>query len=104
MAVATIDPIVTNVVLVTELNRLLALDKSSRVVGRALNLGQRPSGASYDENGSKYAHFGKCVRTAMENLRHSLSLSSGVSKRQTGLLDLALAGNRQPLENRVEEL
>ena len=80
MTIATVDPVITRVVFVAELDGLLPLDKCASVIRRPLDLRQDPRGAAKDKDGAKYAHLRKGVSTAMENLRHSSSLSCSLNK------------------------
>ncbi|HMH05937.1 MAG TPA: hypothetical protein VK579_04570 [Terriglobales bacterium] len=80
MTITTVDPVITHVVFVTELNGLLAFGKGARVIRRSLDRRESPGDATKNKDGSKYAHLGKGVRTAMENLWHSRSLSSGLKE------------------------
>jgi hypothetical protein len=79
MTIATVDPVITHVVFVTELNGLLALDKGARVIRGPLDLRQRPSGAANDKDGAEDAHFRKGIGTPMKNLRHCRSLSCSLN-------------------------
>jgi hypothetical protein len=79
MTIATVDPVITHVVFVTELNGLLPLDKGACVIRGPLDLRQRPSGAANDKDGAKYAHLRKGVGTPMKNLRHCRSLSCSLN-------------------------
>ena len=71
MAVATVNAVVADVVLVRELYGLLALDVLARVVGRAVYLGQNPERSGDDEEADEDAHLGDGVGAAVENL-HAL--------------------------------
>jgi hypothetical protein len=68
VTITTVDPVITHVVFVTELNGLLAFGKGARVIRRSLDRRESPGHATKNKNGSKYAHLRKGVRTAMENL------------------------------------
>src|SRR5947209_13944032 len=71
VAVAAVNPVVADVVLVRELYGLLALDVLARVVGRAVDLGQNPERGGDDEEAAEDAHLGDGVGSAVENL-HAL--------------------------------
>jgi hypothetical protein len=53
VAVDATDAVVADVVLVRELHGLLALDELPRVVGGAVDLGERPQGERQDEQTSE---------------------------------------------------
>lgn len=70
VTVAAINAVVTYVVLVTELDRLLALYPLPGVPGRAIDLGANPKRGKKNEDGAKNTKLGKGVGAVVEDLWH----------------------------------
>ncbi len=73
MAIAAIDAVVADVVFVTELDWLVALDPLAGVPGRTINLGGYPKRGEKNKNRSINRGPGERVGTVMENLWHRRS-------------------------------
>jgi hypothetical protein len=73
VAVATVNAVVADVMLVAELDWLLALDVLPRVVRGAVDLGQHPHGGEQYEDRPEDAQLGKKICAVMENLGHGLT-------------------------------
>ena len=73
VAIAAIDAVVADVVFVTELNWLVALDPLTGVPGRTINLSGYPKRGDENKNGSIDRSLGERVGTVMENLWHRRS-------------------------------
>jgi hypothetical protein len=82
MAVSAIDTNVTDVMLVTELHRLLARHPGLRDVRRTVDFVCNPSQERDDEHGTKDTELGYGVGARMENLRHLSTFT--YRERQTG--------------------
>jgi hypothetical protein len=97
MAITAINAVVARMVLVAELNGLLALDESSRIPRRAIDFGQHPERSQQDKDGSENAQLSQHICAVMKDLRHRarpflMNLSSFASgRRKTGN-----AGMRKP--------
>src|SRR5205085_2286785 len=76
VTVATVYAVVADVVLVRELDGLVAFDERARVPRRAIDLGQAPRGESEYEQPAEDAQFRQRVGTAVKDLRHGRTLSS----------------------------
>lgn len=70
MTVAAIDTIISNVVLVTKLDRLLPLQPLTSVPGGAIQFHRGPQCRYHDENGAVNSDFRKCVSAVMKYLWH----------------------------------
>ena len=75
MAVTTINPVVTDVMFVTELNWLLPLNPLTGVPRRAIQLNSDPQQGNNNEDGAINRNFRQRVRTVMEDLWHRRRLS-----------------------------
>ena len=75
VAVAAVDAIVADVMLVTKLDRLLALNPLSRVPGRAVQLGSDPQQRDENKNSAIDRQLCQRVGAVMKNLRHRENLS-----------------------------
>src|SRR5215212_3024394 len=71
VAVAAVDAVVADVVLVRELDGLLHLDELARVVGGAVDLGEHPERGGDEEDAAEDADLGDGVGAVVENL-HAL--------------------------------
>ena len=72
MAIAAVDAEAADVVLVAERDGLRFADASISNVGGALNLHRDPTQGGNNEHRAKDGGPGQGIRTAMEDLRHSL--------------------------------
>jgi hypothetical protein len=70
MAVATVNAVITDMMLVAELHRLCSFNPGSSIVSGTVYLGDNPQKGRQEEDRSENACLGKCVCTAMKNLRH----------------------------------
>lgn len=70
VAVAAVDSIIARVMLVAELNRLLARKERLRVVRRSIEFKQQPYDQSDEEYSAKDADPGNKIRAALKNLPH----------------------------------
>lgn len=75
VAIAAINAVVADVMLMAELHGLLNGDECLRVVGRALILSHQKKQERDEDDRSEYAHPGNDVRAAMKYLAH-FSISS----------------------------
>ena len=81
MTVAAIDTIVADVVLVTELNRLLSFNPLSGIPRRAVQLCGGPQCGNDHEGGSVDRNFRKRVGAVMEDLHGSMCGSLLIERR-----------------------
>src|SRR5882672_6366780 len=70
MAITAIDAVITDVVLMTELNWLLALDVSARIPASARDVRCYPEGSEKDKNGAVYRRALEIVCAVTKNLWH----------------------------------
>jgi len=70
MAIAAINTVVADVVLVTELDRLLAIDECVRIPGRTVDFRKGPTSRPENENHPEDGHARKCIRASMKDLWH----------------------------------
>ena len=70
MTVTTIDAVVTDVVFMTELNRLLPLNPLTGVPRRAVQLNRNPQQGNSYKNGAINRDFRQRVCAVMEDLWH----------------------------------
>lgn len=70
VAITTVDAVVADVVLMTELDWLLALDPLAGVPTRSSNLCRDPKGRKQNKDGAVNRSSGQIVRTVTENLWH----------------------------------
>ena len=70
MAVAAINPVVAVVVLMAELNGLLAIFVSSGGVGRAIELVRPPRRRGENKDPTENSEPGERIGATMKNLRH----------------------------------
>lgn len=70
MAVAAIDPVVADVMLMTELYRLLPFDPLAGVPGRTIDFSADPKCCKQDENGAENAELGERVGAVVKDLWH----------------------------------
>jgi hypothetical protein len=70
MTVAAINPVVATVMLMAELNGLLALCPLSGVPGRAVDLGQHPDSRDENEDSAEDTQPSKKVGAMVKNLWH----------------------------------
>ena len=70
MTVTTIDAVIANVVLMAELNWLLALDVGAGVPTRTHDLGRNPERGKQNKNRAKDRGSRQIVRAMTENLWH----------------------------------
>lgn len=70
MAVTAVNAIVADVVFMTKLNRLLALDPLPCVPGGAIELSHHPERCKQNEDSAKNAQLGQRVGAVMEDLWH----------------------------------
>ncbi len=70
MAVATVDPQTTHMMLMAEWHRLIADNALLRHIRRAVDLGNEPQQAHDDEQRTEYGDPRKGVGAGMEDLRH----------------------------------
>jgi hypothetical protein len=71
VAVATINSVVTDMMLVTELNGLLAGDLSLSDVRRAINRSQKPKHDAQEKETAENAHLGDGIGAGVEYLGHA---------------------------------
>ena len=76
VAVAAIQTVVADVVLVTKLHRLLAFDPLPRVPGRAIQFRRDPQRRHENENSAIDRELRECVCTVMKNLGHRRSFAN----------------------------
>ncbi len=74
VAVTAVDPVIARVMLVAELNGLLALDVLPCVIRRTVNLSDDPDPREEDKDSAENTQLRECVSAVMENLRHSRTL------------------------------
>lgn len=70
MAVATVDAVVADVMFMTELDRLLALDPLARVPRRTIQFDRDPQKRNNNEESAIDRNLGKRIRAVMEDLWH----------------------------------
>jgi len=75
VAVAAVNAIVANVMLVAKLDRLLALNPLARVPGRAIQLSCNPQQRDENKNGAIDRQLRQRISAVMKNLRHRENLS-----------------------------
>ena len=73
MTVATIDTVVSNVVLMTELDWLLPLEPLARIPGRAIKFYCNPKSGKENEDSAINRKLCQRVRAVMEDLWHRRS-------------------------------
>ena len=78
MTVAAVNPFITNVMFVTELNWLFPRHVGLGNVGRAIHLGHYPKQTGNDEKGAKDRDPGDGIGAGMKDLRHFISFSVGI--------------------------
>jgi predicted nucleotidyltransferase len=71
VAVAAIDPIIADVMLMAELNRLRTSDVSLGDIGRPIDLSHDPDDPGEDEDSAENTELGKGIGAGMKNLGHS---------------------------------
>jgi len=86
MAVTTIDTVVTNVMFMTELNRLLPFDPLTGVPGRTIQLNCDPKQSNNYENRAINRNLCERVGAVMEDLWHPRVSSTCRVASQTGTL------------------
>ncbi len=74
VTVAAVDAVIADVMLMTKLNRLLALDPSAGVPGGSIKLGGHPECRKQNEDCAKDTQLGQGIGAVMENLWHRRSL------------------------------
>jgi hypothetical protein len=70
MAVATINSIISDMVLVAELDRLCAGDPGLGDIRRAIDGGDYPTHTQEEKNGDQDTDFGNRIGARMKNLCH----------------------------------
>jgi len=75
MTVTAIDPFISYVMLVAELDRLFSRHIGLGDVGRSIHLSHHPNQAGNDEQGTEYRDPGNRISAGMEDLRHSFKFS-----------------------------
>jgi hypothetical protein len=80
MAVAAIQPIVADVMLVTKLDGLLPFDPLASVPGRAIQFRRHPQSGNKDKDGPVDRQFRERVCTVMKNLWHRRSFANPLEK------------------------
>ena len=73
MTIPAVDAVVSNVMFVTELYGLLALDPLSGIPGRAVELSSHPERSYQDKQSAIDRNFCERVCAVMEDLRHATS-------------------------------
>ena len=74
VAMAAIDPIIADVMLVAELDGLGPSDVSLGGIGRPIDLGHDPDDSGDNEDSSENTELGKGIGAGMKNLGHGQSL------------------------------
>ena len=70
MTVATVNAVVSDVMLVTELHWLLSLEPLARIPGRSIELSSYPQSGDQNEDGAIYSNLRQRVGAVMKNLWH----------------------------------
>ena len=73
VAITAIDAIITDVMLVTELDRLLSLDGLSRNPGRTVDFSGHPKRCQQNKDGTKDGRASQCIGAVVKDLWHGRS-------------------------------
>ncbi len=78
MAITAVNAVIADVVFVTELDGLFALDPLPCIPGRAVDFGGHPKGCEQDKNGTKDRCARQRVGAVMKDLWHRRSSTNEV--------------------------
>jgi hypothetical protein len=82
MTIAAINPVIANMMLVAELDWLLAFNKLTGVVRRAIDCGQHPHCREQHEYRAEDAQLSQRIRTVVKNLWHSSSSNPTLGRKE----------------------